>query len=386
MIPQILESRGILDTLYTDSTSDSTLGKIAKFVNRYITSTESLRRLSNRNTGITPDKVFTNDWLQVKLILNRLLKKSVLSDVRLVFEGSSKCFIRHGIQDVDWLYTMFIENLDFVKYAKSKNIRILADIYENPYIWTELINEIKKPAYKSIAHLQELYEAQAILRQDNIDELLALADKYLVPSQYVKDCLKESPYYDESKVNIIPYASSVKNTVYNNEPNKGRIIWIGNDAVRKGLCYCAEAATLLRQKYDYIDFRIIGPVPTELHCDPFYKDLNFLGYCNKSQLQEEFKVADMFIFPTLAEGFAGVLLEASSFGVPIITTTASGFSNDAPCIFIPKHDTNVIVKEAVRLIEDRDYRNRISHDLFDYSQNLETNQFADKLINLLTIR
>lgn len=383
MIPQLLEKEGILELLYTDSTADSALGKIATFVNKYIKSTESLRRLANRKTGIDPDKVFSNDWLQVRLLWNRLLRKSVQSDVRLIFEGSSQRFIRRGIGNIDWLYTMFIENIDFVKYAKNKGIKVIADIYENPFIWTELTAEIEKPAYRSIRNLKKLYEAQALLRQEYIDQLLELADQYLVPSEYVRNCLMQSPSYDKAKINIVPYVSSVKNTVYSNAPKIGRIIWIGNDVVRKGLCYCAEAATILKQKYDFIDFRIIGPVPSALLYDDYYKDLNFIGYCNKQQLEREFREADMFVFPTLAEGFAGVLLEASSFGVPIITTDASGFSNDAPCVFVPKHDSKKIVLEVSRMIDDREYRNKVSHEVFEYSQNVKTNQFAEKLINIL---
>lgn len=383
MIPQILEKEGILDTLYTDSTADSFLGQIASFINNRIKSSAALRKLSNRKTCIPSDKVYSDDLLQVRIFLNQLLKKPVLRNVSAIFEGSSKRFIHHGIGEIDWLYTMFIENLDFARYAKSKGVKIIADIYENPFIWEELLAEIDKTAYRSIRYLRPLYEAQAILRRKYVDRMLQMADQYLVPSEYVRDSLKKSNQYCDEKVNIIPYVSSIRNNEYNNSPIIGRIIWVGNDVVRKGLSYCAEAATQLKKKYSNIDFRIIGPVPDELRQDGYYKDLTFVGYCNKFQLEKEFKSADMFVFPTLAEGFAGVLLEASSFGVPIITTDASGFSRNAPCVFIPKNDSLAIINEVSRMMEDREYRDNMSHALFDYSQKIGASQFSDKLLNLL---
>lgn len=383
MIPQILEKEGILDCLYTDSTSDSFLGRLATFINHYIKDSASLNKLSNRRTGIPSEKVYTNDWLQAQLICNRLLHKPVLSEVETIFEGSAKRFIRYGVGNIDWLYTMFIENFEFILYAKNKGVKILADIYENPYIWDELCKEIENDAYKSIFSLKPLYEAQSALRKKYIDRLLETADQYLVPSEYVRDSLRQSVKFDDNKVNIIPYVSSIKNKQYTNNPIPGRIIWIGNDVVRKGLCYCADAARELKKKFTNIDFRIIGPVPEILQTDEHFKDLTFVGYCNKQQLETEFNAADMFVFPTLAEGFAGVLLEASSFGVPIITTDASGFSKDAPCVFISKHDSKVIVEEVSRIIQNREYRSRLSHNIFDYSQSISTNQFSDQLLTLL---
>lgn len=383
MIPQLLHDRNCLKYLYTDSTSQSILGRIAKILSLIIGNRPALTRLCNRVTGIPSSKVKNNDRLQIRQVVNHILKRSVLSDVENIFEGSSSIYKRWGVADADWLYTMFIENFEFTKYAKEQGVKVLTDIYENPYIWTELEKEIEKEAYSPIKHLKELYHAQAVVRSLYIDDLLATADQYLVPSEYVRDSLKASPCYDESKVNIIPYVSSVKNKTYNNNPIPGRIIWIGNDVVRKGLCYCAEAASKLKDRYPGLDFRIIGPIPNELKTSDYYKDLNFIGYCNKAQLEEEFQKADIFVFPTLAEGFAAVLLEASSFGVPIITTKASGFSYNAPCVFIERHSSEAIIKSVSDFLENREIRNSYSRRIFDYSQSLGESQFGDKLVELL---
>ena len=90
----------------------------------------------------------------------------------------------------------------------------------------------------------------------------------------------------------------------------------------------------------------------------------------------------MFVFPTLAEGFAGVLLEAASFGVPIITTAASGFEENFPGYIVPFRDVESIAKAIERLLNDRDLRNTISKNTFQYAQSFSREVFAERLMNL----
>lgn len=219
------------------------------------------------------------------------------------------------------------------------------------------------------------------LRLEYIDRLLEIADQYLVPSAYVAHSLKiNSKSYDEKKVNIIPYVSSVKNNNYDNKPIRGRIIWIGNDPVRKGLVYALRAIKKLKGVFPEIDFRVIGLIPPEIQRSPSWEDLNFIGYCNKEQLKEEFRLADMCVFPTLAEGFAGSLLEAASFGVPIITTHASGFGEDFPGIFVERKSVDDIIRAVTFLLENRIEREEISHKIFDYSHIIYNEHSFEKLL------
>ena len=385
LIPQILQSAGILSYLYTDSYKDSKLGKMASLLAKFNFQNTAIFRLLKRSPNIPREKIRANDFLQLKLLFLKLTKSSHQKIVDCIFEGNSKAFIRWGCKNTDWLYAMYLETYDFTEYSKKHGVKILVDIYENPYIFKELAEEIDSlPELKCVTHLKNDYICQYNLRLKYIDKLLDIADQYLIPSEYVKNVLQEkSPYFDANKVNIIPYVSSVANSNYRNVPIKGRIIWIGNDLVRKGLVYSLRAINVLKIKYPYLDFRVIGPMPKEIIYSDYFKNCNFIGYLNKEQLQDEFVKADMYVFPTLAEGFAGSLLEAASFGVPIITTHASGFGNDFPGIFIKEKNVDDIVSAISLLLEDRDKRYNISRELFDYSQNYDKDSFKVDLLNLL---
>lgn len=384
LVPQILSENNLLQYLYTDSYKKSVLGKIVFWLSKIGVRNTSLDRLRKRDPQLPKKRIRTNDCLQLKLFFYKMVKASNEKIIEIIFEGNSSCFIKWGCKDADWLYAMYIETFEYTKYAKMAGVKILVDIYENPYIFKILAEEIERlPELNCISYLKEEFIAQYKIRMKYIDQLLEIADQYLIPSEYVKESLRQSPSFNENKVNIIPYVSSVINAVYNNNPVKGRIIWIGNDPVRKGLVYSVRAVRKLKEKYPFIDFRVIGPMPEEIVKSENFKDLNFIGYLNEEQLKYEFSKADMYVFPTLAEGFAGSLLEAAGFGVPIITTHASGFGDDFPGIFIEEKNVNDIVCAVSFLLENREKRASISCKIFEYSQSYNKDYFKDRLLTLL---
>lgn len=390
LIPQILSDCGMLKCLYTDSQSGSLLGQFAKFLSRLGISNARLKRLTRREHKLPREQVRANDWLQLRLAWQAITKASPYKTSETITQGSSQAYIRWGCEGADWLYAMFIETFDFTRYAKEHGVKVIADIYENPYIYKDLANEIDSLPELSclgLGNRKEQYMGMHRRRMKYVDNLLATADQYLIPSVYVRDALRDnSPAFSEGKVNIVPYPTSIPSSKYDNSPVKGRVIWVGNDAVRKGLVYLLRAAKIIKERYPFTEFRIIGPVQQAVVDSPDFSIFKFLGYLNKTQLQEEFRKADMYVFPTLAEGLAGSLLEAASFGVPVITTHASGYESDFPGLFIRERSVDDIVDSVALLLEDRQRRDIISHEIFAYSQERDSENFKNKLIEILTTK
>lgn len=72
----------------------------------------------------------------------------------------------------------------------------------------------------------------------------------------------------------------------------------------------------------------------------------FLGQTPRTQLLEEFKQASIFVFPSLFEGFALVLLEAMAAGLPIITTPNTAgpdlIEHGREGLIVPAGDANAL--------------------------------------------
>ena len=55
-----------------------------------------------------------------------------------------------------------------------------------------------------------------------------------------------------------------------------------------------------------------------------YSQVRFLGWVNNSEKEEVLKKADVYVLPSYAEGLPLSILEAMSFGMPVISTTVGG--------------------------------------------------------------
>lgn len=383
-IPYILNKRRLLYALYTDSCQYSVMGNISRLICSLGIKVPILQRLSKRRLNIPKDKVFCSDILIFKRFLYKKSRTFIQYDV--LAQSLSEVFKRKNIDEADCVYNMYYENIDFIKYAKSLGKTILVDIYENPEAFRALISEIKNnPEYNCIGNLIDLYNDKALYREKYIDELLNIADYYTVPSKFVFNTLMKYKAFKPERAFLLPYPASIKSRVYNYKPIKHKLIWVGNDPIRKGLIYCAKAATVLKQKYPDLDFRIIGVVDERVVSSPNFQDLNFIGILNAEELKKEYESAEAYVFPTLYEGYAGTVIEAASCGCPIITTEGAGTDmEEFPAIYIPRYDYKSIVTSVIKLFEDPSFRDKLSYDTFEYSAKLSPEEYENNLINIIS--
>lgn len=381
IIPQLLYRNGMLYKLYTNSSLYSFLGLISKCFLKIGLKNRTLYRLSQRNPMIPKSEVMSSDLPLVKSFISK--KLTVFEQNEVMYQSLSKKFIKEGIGSANCLYSMYFENIEFLRYAKTQKLKIVIDIYENPDAFKSLIDEINNHnEYTIFSNLLNEFKGKALFREKYINEILKLADYYTLPSEFVKKSLYNYSNFDETKVNIIPYPSSIHLKKYNYRPIAHKLIWVGNDAVRKGLIYCAKAAKILKNEYPNLQFNIIGSIDDKLKNTNVFSDLTFLGVMGKDCLIEEFETAEAYVFPTLFEGFAGTVIEAASCGCPVITTVNSGMDPlEFPGVFIPERNVNAIVESVISIFENSNYRNELSKKAFTYSSSLSPEIYEQKLIN-----
>ena len=385
IIPLILEDNDKLYRLYTDSTRYSFIGKIANILMKLGFQSPSLNRLCKRAPKISRKRLYSSDALFYKKLWYKFLKRSPFDQMLLTFTGISKDSINWGVGDADCLYAMYFENIDFVRYAKSKGLKVVVDFYERPMTYKMLIEEIKStPEFDVFAESIGTYEIKHSIRMKYIEDILQLADKYTIPSKHVLKSLGEFRNFDPNKAFLLPYPSSITPSSYNWKPIKHRVLFVGSDPINKGLLYCAKAATQLKSVYPDLDFRVAGSGFDKIKNLETFKDLNFIGFLNKEQLINEFQSAETFVFPTLFEGFAGVILESSSCGCPIITTENSGADpDDFPGIIIPEKDSQAIYDNVVKIFENKDFQQSLSKALYEYAQKLHPDVYKKRLVSFL---
>jgi glycosyltransferase involved in cell wall biosynthesis len=96
---------------------------------------------------------------------------------------------------------------------------------------------------------------------------------------------------------------------------------------------------------------------------PRRSDIDVLGYVSAAALEELYRRARIFAFPSLDEGFGMPVLEAMAHGVPVVTSIRSGVAETAGDVAVRVDPENVegLAEALKRLAEDKQLAHELTH-------------------------
>jgi len=152
------------------------------------------------------------------------------------------------------------------------------------------------------------------------------------------------------------------------DPSKKNVLYVGSESPRKNLERIILALPLIKKHID-INFVIVGvslePYHSELQTLVHRLDLenvvNFYGPIPMSDLPIIYNLADVFVFPSLYEGFGLPPLEAMASGCPVVTSNATSLLEvvrDAAEIVDP-YDHESIAAGILKVLSDEPYRQHL---------------------------
>jgi glycosyltransferase involved in cell wall biosynthesis len=224
-----------------------------------------------------------------------------------------------------------------------------------------LLEEIERTPIAK-ASLSATYELS--LSGEALEELCnesSLANGWVATSSFAARTLAERGIPSE-RIHIVPYgvesASFIKRTRPPDKKAPFKIIYAGSLVQSKGLTYLLDAIRELKSRNLRLTLCTRSVLDKKLLDE--YADLEMdvkIGLSGR-ELACEIQTGDVFVFPSLAEGFGHVILEAMSCGVPVITTDhtcAPDVMVDGEHGFIvPIRDAEVIAEKVSWGIENRD--------------------------------
>ena len=345
-IPRVLHRRGKLDSLYTDlwasplwREAGSLIGRPA-LASRYHRDLETAH-VKNFNLTTLVDKAFGggSDMNPYEWFLR------VGSD----FGRSVEASLRRR-KKVDWSEMVFFGYdtgfLEAASYVRNRGGKAVVCQMDPSRFEVDLVKAEEKlwPGWaKRSAEVPESYFKRR-------EQEWGIADLVMVNSEWTKGALIRQgvsadkivivplAYEADKRRNLKPETGNLKGGSYSAVDSENsslrsqvssfsvrplRVLFLGQVILRKGIQYLIEAARSLQN--EPIHFDVVGPIGISEEAIRSAPDnMSFHGAISRDKAPGFFAKADLFVLPTLSDGFALTQIEAMAYGLPVITTPNCG--------------------------------------------------------------
>jgi len=199
------------------------------------------------------------------------------------------------------------------------------------------------------------------------------ADGIVTISQFTKKQLTDRFSLDQNKVKVIYLGlnQSFWKVMSQEELEETRtkyalpstfLLFVGALEPRKNLLNLIEALKIIHEKHKKILLVLVGPKRQdyknvinkikELELEPW---IRMVGYVYEKELRTFYRLASVFVFPSLLEGFGLPLLEAMASDLPVAASQTSAITEivkDA-CLYFNPYDPEDMAEKIILVLEDK---------------------------------
>lgn len=270
---------------------------------------------------------------KLALALSHLSKLRLDSVTRNRVSGSDACVFYSGA------------GLKTIERCRRDRVLSVAQVH---HAHVEAFNRIlSEEALRCEVPFTPIYSQAQVRRQ--LAEFAAV-DRILCPSNAVRESFVTAGIAAEKLV-VVPHGvqldtqpqeeAAIRET---SDSAPFQVLYVGQLHFRKGLRYLAEAVTGLQD----IQCRFVGPDfgLSGLNRVQLDSCIERVGALKGPDLIEAYRQADVFVLPSVEEGFGLVVLEAMQAGCPVILSSAVGakdfVTDGVEGWIVPPRDSNAI--------------------------------------------
>ena len=269
---------------------------------------------------------------------------------------------------IDAIHTYEHCALTTLKTAKLKGIyTIYEQLSQHHAFFTRIANQQIHlyPALKT-PDIDLLVNNKAAIRNKRRDNELQLADTILCNSSFTKRTLVEAGV-DEKKITVIPLAfpQPIEKITERHVSEPVKFLYAGNQSLRKGIHLLYEAWRICDFNAIEAELWLVGKMelPENLRKN-LPGNVTLKNRIPHEELLALYNKADVFVLPTLADGFGMVITESMSQGTPVITTENSAgpdlIKHSENGWIIPSGNLNALVKQMKAIVKNAAELDKIS--------------------------
>ncbi len=323
-VPRALHRRGVLAALITDfwMPSGHPFGRLP-----------GARRLRDRHhLDLAGARVIAPNWRMFRFeVSNRLRKRSgwnVITARNALFQRQAISYLSSRTDDHGSPVTLFSYSyaaLELFRFAKQRGWKtVLGQIDPGPEE-----ERIVTAEQASQPHLGSRWQPVPKEYWEMWRQEVLLADRIVVNSEWSRQCLLKEEVPD-GKIEIVPlvYEEQQDDGIWGTGAKKGkagenfRVLFLGQINLRKGVARLLAAMHLLRD--EPVELILAGPSGIDPAAWADLPKVRWVGPVARSEVARLYDEADVFILPTLSDGYALTQLEALSRGLPVIASRRCG--------------------------------------------------------------
>ncbi|MEM6445553.1 MAG: glycosyltransferase family 4 protein [Cyanobacteria bacterium P01_D01_bin.123] len=217
--------------------------------------------------------------------------------------------------------------LELFRYAKSEGwTTVLGQIDPGP-----VEEDIVRQESDRHPELAGTWIASPTSYWDTWQQECELADRIAVNSPWSQQALAKAGIHP-AKLRVLPlaYQAPIAAAGFQRTYPKSfdrdrplRVLFLGQTILRKGLAALLDAAARVQSLP--VEFWLVGPIGIERSPDLLSQsNLRWIGPISRSKTAEYYRQADVFLFPTLSDGFGLTQLEARAWHLPAIVSRYCG--------------------------------------------------------------
>lgn len=236
--------------------------------------------------------------------------------------------------------------------------------------------------------------AHQIYRKLAVPRAAAISNIIITVSEFSKEEIVSQLDVPPSKVEVVP--NGIDPLFFSGEAERLNILpeqyllFVGSMNPRKNISRVIKSYIKMKSNTN-LEHKlvIIGP-----DNKPIFKSINIedrddiltLGFVSKQELKYAYENADIFVFPSLYEGFGLPPLEALACGTPVVIseTTALGEVIQKGCIHVDPTDVDEIASAVLKILENEEVRENLKTNGRNFARRFSCNHVTKKLYSVLS--
>lgn len=340
-LARFLHQADALQRLYTDFAIAG--GSVEHRIQRAIASAGIGRNMSRRVIEGVPGE----------LVRRHALSRTIARD-----RSDRWDFLDRDLKQTDIVYSQYFVGGQQIDELRAHGAKFVSDVFIMPS--AHRIGSREAALFPDWGEAPLSAEAGAALDATSL-AMIEQSDALFCPSQSVIDDVATYLPAARVKCRLVRYGSGLS-FPEPARPTPRRVLFAGSIQLRKGPQYLARAAARIARIDPDIRFIFAGGLSAQAAEQLQAANIELLGHVSRERMRQEFLRADVFAFPSLAEGSAGVVLEAMAAGLPIVATREAGvdFSDGESGIAVPPADADALEAAILRIVGDRPLRDAMA--------------------------